>query len=422
MRIKWLIVTVLVLFSVGIIFSILVIKNTNLTNVDLVAVNDVVKTTEKNWGWLNEETFNNIESKQPFTIVDLLGNVVYQTPGIQFINLNETIENRDTVIDLKKENVLVGKLIITSNQKELLQQMKNKLTLFISVILGLLMMISIIYIIFIYRTLLKPFQQLQKFAVNVARGNLDIPLNMDKNNRFGAFTESFDLMREELNASRQREYESNRSKKELVATLSHDIKTPIASIKAVTELMLLQTKEEKVIKHVNTIYSKAEQINLLITDMFHATLEELQQLKLTVTEVSSELLVEMFENVNYDNKVVYDPLPQCLILVDPLRLQQVIDNIISNSYKYAGTSVSIKSQITQGSLEIHILDFGPGIDEDELPLLFNKYYRGENVEGKNGSGLGLFISKYFMENMGGEISCYNREDGFSVVLKIKLAT
>ena len=119
-------------------------------------------------------------------------------------------------------------------------------------------------------------------------------------------------------AARQREYESNRSKKELVATLSHDIKTPVASIKAVSELMLLQVKDDKVIKQVNTIYSKAEQINLLVTDMFHATLEELQQLKLTVTEELSEVLVDMIENVNYyDHQIDYDPIPPCIILTDP---------------------------------------------------------------------------------------------------------
>jgi len=258
-------------------------------------------------------------------------------------------------------------------------------------------------------------------AVNVARGNFDVPLTMTKNNYFGAFTESFDLLREELGCARQREYESNRSKKELVATLSHDIKTPIASIKAVSELMLMQAKDDKVIKQVNTIYSKAEQIDLLVTDMFHATLEELQQLKLTVTEESSAVLVDMIENVNYDHKIVYDPIPQCIILTDSLRMQQVIDNIISNSYKYAGTMVKIKSQVNRDCLELYIHDFGTGISEEELPLLFNKYYRGRNIEGKNGSGLGLYISKYFMENMYGQISCYNREDGFTVVLKIKLA-
>ena len=384
---------------------------------DLVAINDVVKTVEKNWGQINEETFNNSDIKQPFTIIDHLENVIYQTPGNHFINLYDAIKNRDTFIDVKQNNEIVGKIIIHNNEQEIVEQMKSELVISISLIFGLLMIISIFYILYIYRTLLKPFQQLQNFAANVARGNLDIPLNMDKNNYFGAFTESFDLLREELDAARQREYESNRSKKELVATLSHDIKTPVASIKAVSELMLMQAKDEKVIKQVNTIYSKAEQINLLVTDMFHATLEELQQLKLTVTEESSEVLVEMIENVNYDNKIVYDPIPPCIILTDPVRMQQVIDNIISNSYKYAGTNITIKSQINQGYLELHIIDFGPGISEEELPLLFNKYYRGKNVEGKNGSGLGLYISKYFMENMEGEISCYNREDGFTVVSK-----
>lgn len=412
---------ILIIFTTGILSSIIIINNKNISEVDLVAINDVVKTVEKNWGQINKETMNNSVFKQPLAIIDDLENVIYQTPDYHFTNIYDAIKNRDTIIDVIQNNEIVGKIIIRNNEQEIIQQMKRELALSISLIFGLLMIISIFYIFYIYRTLLKPFQQLQIFAANVARGNLDIPLNMDKNNYFGAFTESFDLLREELGCARQREYESNRSKKELVATLSHDIKTPVASIKAVSELMLMQAKDEKVIKHVNTIYSKAEQINLLVTDMFHATLEELQQLKLTVTEESSEVLVDMIENVNYDHQIDYDPIPPCIILTDPVRMQQVIDNIISNSYKYAGTNVSIKSQIDQGYLELHIQDFGPGISEEELPLLFNKYYRGKNVEGKNGSGLGLYISKYFMENMDGQINCSNRCDGFTVVLKIKLA-
>ncbi|MFJ8065325.1 ATP-binding protein [Psychrobacillus sp. NPDC096426] len=421
MRIKLLIVMILAVFAAGITFSIMIISNKNISEVDLVAINDVVKTAEKNWGKVSEETFHNSDIKQPFSIIDQLENVIYQTPDNHFNNLFDSIKNRDTLIDLKQNNEIVGKIIIRNNEQEIVEQMKSELVTSISLIFGLLMIISILYIIYLYRTLLRPFQQLRNFAANVARGNLDIPLNMDKNNYFGAFTESFDLLREELGCARQREYESNRSKKELVATLSHDIKTPVASIKAVSELMLMQAKDEKVIKQVNTIYTKAEQINLLVTDMFHATLEELQQLKLTVSEESSEVLVDMIENVNYDHQIVYDLIPQCIILTDPVRMQQVIDNIISNSYKYAGTKITIKSQINQGYLELHIIDFGSGISEEELPLLFNKYYRGKNVDGKNGSGLGLYISKYFMENMYGQINCYNLKDGFTVVLKIKLA-
>lgn len=421
MKIKLLICMILVIFAIGITFSIIIINNKDISEVDLVAINDVVKTVEKNWGQVSEETFYNSDIKQPFSIIDHLGNVIYQTSGNHFKNIYDAIENRDTFIDLKQNNKIVGKIIIRNNEQELMDQMKRELVISVSFIFGLLAIFSMLYLYYINRTLLKPFQQLQYFAVNVARGNLEMPLKMDKNNYFGAFTESFDLLRDELDASRQREYESNRSKKELVATLSHDIKTPVASIKAVSELMLMQVKDDKVIKQVNTIYSKADQIDLLVTDMFHATLEELQQLKLTVSEESSEVLVDMFENVNYDHQIVYDSIPQCIILTDPLRMQQVLDNIISNSYKYAGTKVTIKSGIKQGYLELHIIDYGSGIEEEELPLLFNKYYRGKNVGGKNGSGLGLYISKYFMENMYGQISCYNREDGFTVVLKIMLA-
>lgn len=421
MNIKRLIAMILLLCGTGIVLSAIIIKDKNLSEVDIVAINDVVKTVEKNWGRVSEETFDNHNIKYLFTIVDNSGNIIYQTPGIEYSSIHDSIINRDTFIDVKKNNEIVGKVIIPNNEQEIVHEMKHELIMSISLIFGIFMIISFLYILYIYRTLLKPFQQLQNFAANVARGNLDIPLNMDKNNYFGAFTESFDLLRVELEAARQREYESNRSKKELVATLSHDIKTPVASIKAVSELMLMQARDDKVIKQVNVLYSKAEQIDFLVTNMFHATLEELQQLKLTVTEVLSDVLVELIENVNDDHQIDYEPIPQCIILIDQVRMQQVIDNIVSNSYKYAGTKVMITSEINQGYLVLQFKDFGLGTNEDELPLLFNKYYRGQNVEGKNGSGLGLYISKYFMENMDGQISCYNREDGFTVELKIKLA-
>ena len=178
--------------------SVIVIKNKNIPEVDLIAINDVVKTVEKNWGQINEETFHNSNIKQPFSIIDNLENVIYQTPGNHFIDLYDAIKNRDTMIDLKQNNEIVGKLIISNNEQEIIQQMKRELALTISLIFGLLMIVSILYLIYINRTLLKPFQQLQTFAANVARGNLDIPLNMDRNNYFGAFTESFDLLREEL--------------------------------------------------------------------------------------------------------------------------------------------------------------------------------------------------------------------------------
>ena len=88
-------------------------------------------------------------------------------------------------------------------------------------------------------------------------------------------------------------------------------------------------------------------------------------------------------------------VPNCIVLADTVRLQQVFDNIIGNSYKYANTDILIHSAIENNFLAIDIVDSGKGVLADELLLLFKKYYRGKNSEDKAGYGLGLFISKYF---------------------------
>ena len=125
MRLKLLMVTILVVFSAGIISSVIVIKNKPIPEVDLIAINDVVKTVEKNWGQINEETLHNSNIKQSFSIIDNLENVIYQTPGNHFIDLYEAIKSKEIMIDLKQNNEIVGKLIISNNEQDIIQQMKN---------------------------------------------------------------------------------------------------------------------------------------------------------------------------------------------------------------------------------------------------------------------------------------------------------
>lgn len=185
--------------------------------------------------------------------------------------------------------------------------------------------------------------------------------------------------------------------------------------------MLVLTTSEKERKQLNTIYAKAEQIDLLVTDMFHATLEELEELKVTVVDEHSSALQKLIESSNYYGKIEWDDIPECIIHTDTARLQQVFDNILSNSYKYANTSVRITFKIASSYLEVIIMDYGMGVPEDELPLLFNKFYRGHDVTGQSGTGLGLYISKYLMEKMESYITCYNRTDGFSVMIQIPLS-
>ncbi len=289
------------------------------------------------------------------------------------------------------------------------------------IIMGLFALAFTLLLCYINRSILTPFRRLKRFAQNVAAGNLDIPLEMDRKDSFGAFTESFDLMRTELARARAAERQANQSKKELVASLSHDIKTPLASIKAVSELIQVTAQDERQYARMAVINAKADQISLLVGNLFNATLEELQELKVTPVEIPSRILEKLLEDADYDHKITLGEIPECMLVADPMRLAQVFDNILSNSYKYAGTPIRVDMELAGDILQIDVSDLGRGVAQKDLPLLTQKFFRGENAKGQNGTGLGLYISKYFMEKMMGGLRCRNRKDGFSVRLTLRLA-
>ncbi|MCL2364724.1 MAG: HAMP domain-containing histidine kinase [Defluviitaleaceae bacterium] len=298
---------------------------------------------------------------------------------------------------------------------------EGAMQLFLYIFICVFSFASVVFCLYLNRRILKPFRKLQYFAGAVAAGNLDLPLKMDESNLFGAFTESFDLLREELKATKEAELQASQSKKELVASLSHDIKTPLASIKSSMELLLVKSKNEDEQEIFGSINGKVEQIDDLVTNLFLATLEELQALTVIPAEILSIELSKLIQSADYNGKVRPFSLPGCVIFADQQRLQQVLDNIISNAYKYANTNININSFIDNEYLVIDIQDYGAGVPDEELPLLTGKFYRGKNTEKCMGYGLGLYISKYFMQKMAGELACKNHECGFTVRLTLKLA-
>lgn len=316
-----------------------------------------------------------------------------------------------------------GQVLISTGYDSLLQKQQKKMAVLAAGMFTMLAVLAALYGIYLDKKLYQPFDRLQEFARHIAMGNLDVPLPMDKGHVFGAFSESFDIMREQLALSRKREAEAEQIKKELVASLSHDIKTPVTSIKLISELLLVTEKDTPAEGKIRTIYEKAEQIDRLITDMLHSTLEDLGQLTVAPEEKSSTILESMIRRSDYCGKVSMEPIPGCLILMDPLRTEQVIDNLINNSYKYADTEISVLSWLSDGCLHLEFRDYGDGVSEEELPKLIHKFYRGSNSQrtGKSGSGLGLSISHSLMSQMGGELQYFNRKDGFSTELIFRLA-
>lgn len=421
MNIRRIIVLILIALFTCVGLTFFAFQYESISEIDVVSVNDIAQSLAKGWDTLEYSELPGLSYKMDYVVLDNENRLIKVTRDGLNNNLSAAIRNRDTIVDIKSDNRLFGKLIIYNNTNSILHRYRSYLLGFSVCIMILTAILCALYFIYVDRNILQPFRKLQGFAHHVAEGKLDMQLDMDRSNLFGAFTESFDLMREELNKARESERLANQSKKELVASLSHDIKTPVASIKAVTEVMQIKSRDESQKRQLEIINSKADQINNLITNMFNATLEELQELKVTVTEQSSKLLFELIKNADYNQQVDIGSIPECIVLVDMLRLSQVFDNVISNSYKYAGTSIYISAFIRGEFLEMVFKDYGLGISEDEIPLIFNKFYRAKNSAGKSGTGLGLYISKYLMDKMSGGIYCENTGDGFAIILRLRIA-
>ncbi|MBQ8950826.1 MAG: HAMP domain-containing histidine kinase [Eubacterium sp.] len=347
------------------------------------------------------------------------------------------------VLDFAPDGEYLGKVVwndVNEGLERVQRYTRRSIVLFWTAVL----ILGYILLFLVWFFLIRPVAELKNFSTEIAKGNLDVSLPIHKYNLFGSFTESFDIMREELRAAREREIEAGVAKKEMVAELSHDIKTPIATIQATCEVLDMKYRRKMAairetetadgrseetaelsdtLEKVASISAKAETVNSLMNNVVHATLEELDRIEVNPVENSSGIIEEYFNNMKNsgsESAVILDNhIPKCLIYFDSLRMEQVIDNIIGNSRKYAGTDIHVSFDEVSGDyIRIRISDSGPGVPEDELPLITEKYFRGSSGKDRAGYGLGMYLVKLYMEKQGGGIEYYN-DNGFTVELLLK---
>jgi len=384
---------------------------------DTVAVNEAVQTIQRDWDFLEKHINDTVLE---YVVLDTDGTVLYRTKAGLSESMNAAVSHKDTILDIEADGSIVGKLIVYNEDAKIFRSEKQTAVLVILAAMLLQLCVCAGYFFYLRQAIIKPFQKMKEFAERIAGGNLDIPLRMDRQNLFGAFTESFDIMRSELKKARMAEARANKSKQELVAKLSHDIKTPVASIKAASEVGAALSSDEKNKANYEQIVRKADQINTLVTNLFSATLEELQELPVRPSELKSGELRTLLENADYLHRCVAPPVPDCLIFADRLRLQQVFDNIFANSYKYADTKIQVRICIEDQYLAVCVEDYGGGVDKSELPLLKEKFRRGSNTKNIEGAGLGLYISDYCMKKMQGRLDIENGAAGLRVTVRLAL--
>lgn len=415
---KWLLLPPLFFLLTGCILAIYTARTPSVLTNDVIALRRIASETAVHWEAIEDADYAG--SPYPFSVLTLDGTVRYQTGTDAYTDRNKALASGNPILDVEKDGQVLGRVIVTSNPGRQLARYQ-KMTVALLLLFSLLSaFFSFLYYYCMDRRIIRPFRELKQFAAEIASGHLDFSLNREKTNMFGAFTESFDMLREQLALAREREYQANRSQKELVASLSHDIKTPVTSIRLTSELLLELEPDRRLRDKIQMIFEKTEQIEALVNNLFHDTLQDMEQLTVSPTETYSGLLEDMLKSADYAGRVQISSIPQCMILMDELRFMQVLSNILNNSYKYAGTAISVKAALTQTHLKLSIRDYGPGVPEEELPLLCSRFYRGSNAAGENGSGLGLYICKQIMEQMQGKIYCTCSQENFTVILLLKL--
>ena len=282
--------------------------------------------------------------------------------------------------------------------------------------------------LYVYINILRPFDKMKDYALEVAKGNFDLPLNYERSNYFGAFTWAFDSMRKEITRSRMAEREAIENNKTVIATLSHDIKTPITSIRAYAEGLEenLDTSQERRSRYLEVLMRKCDEVTELTNDLFLHSLSDLNMLQMQPEEFELvPFLKQSISQIAAEREDVLFRKPDIspVIYVDKKRINQIVENLINNSRKYAKTNIIVSITQSNDIVSIHFRDKGPGIPDEDMPFITDKFYRGKNVGDENGSGLGLYIVRYIAEQSGGSLELINHtsgEEGLEAVVSLPI--
>ncbi|MDQ7095356.1 HAMP domain-containing sensor histidine kinase [Desulfosporosinus sp. PR] len=281
------------------------------------------------------------------------------------------------------------------------------------------------------RSILKPLHNLQSAAAEISRGNLDQTIIEEGDQEIRALCRDLELMRIKLKDSvhTQLKYEDNR--KMLISSISHDLKTPVTSIKGYVEGILdgIANTPAKTERYLKTIALKAHQVDQMIDDLLLYAKLDLNQLPFDFARTDIEeylklcLLESEAELERQGIKVsLHNELTQKqAVFLDRERMKRVIMNILDNSCKYMNKEqgqIEILLRDTPTSVIVEVRDNGSGIPKGDLPHIFDRFYRSDAARSK-GSGLGLAIAKQIIAGHHGRIWAVSQgEEGTSIMISL----
>lgn len=286
--------------------------------------------------------------------------------------------------------------------------------------------------IILMRPTIKSLERLRKQAKDISKNNFNTIDEMVAPSEFKELSQDFNVMSAKLKETFKSLKDSENEKDEIIAQLSHDIKTPITSIKATVEGILDGIiAPEEISDYLGTIDRQTDRLNNLVEELSYLSLNQVNKVETEQETIFlDQLLIETMSEFQLTlerekRKVAIDVTPTgAKIVSDRDKLSRIVYNLINNALKYSqeGTPLKVSARFESNEVTISVTDSGLGISTEELQNIFRRLYRVEGSRNMNtgGHGLGLYIAQELAHQLNGEIrvkSEYGVGSTFSLVLK-----
>lgn len=293
------------------------------------------------------------------------------------------------------------------------------------VIIAILFVTSLLLTRWINKGVFYPIRQLNQAMKDIADGNFDTVLKTDeRQGEIGQLYKSYEDMRLKLKESTEEKIQNEKDNRELVSNITHDLKTPITSIKGYVEGIMdgVADTPEKMDKYIRTIYTKANDMDRLINELNYYSGIDSNKIPYHFQTINiSDFFEDCVEEIGLDldnrnMELNYTNLlnPGTKIIADPEQMKKVVNNIIGNSVKYIDKEkgiIDIRLLDEIDSVRVEIEDNGKGISSKDLGQIFERFFRTDasRNSSQGGSGIGLSIVKKIIEDHGGYIWATSKE-------------
>ncbi|WKT78310.1 HAMP domain-containing sensor histidine kinase [Lysinibacillus fusiformis] len=336
----------------------------------------------------------------------------------------------------------IGNAIFSLNKDSLFPSKPNSNYFFLVILMGALSFFIICLALYMNRKvqkdILTPLHELKKNTEEIIKGNYEQMSSYPKLDELGELYAVFDQMRLEIKQLVILQNEQEQNQKKLISSISHDVRTPLTTIKAYLDAISegVCRNEDSLMSYIHIMQTNTEKMSRLIDDLFIHALKELGHIPIHLNEqYSRDVLTNILQPIQYyvqtTNIHFIKPamIPNVLIQVDEGRLEQVISNLVTNALKHTsnGDTITITTYIENQTLYIQVIDNGNGMLPEDMPFIFERYFRGHQPERESaikneGAGLGLSICQHIMEEHYGSISFHSKhKEGTTFTLTLPIS-